>query len=84
VPLTALRIVQGEESLLLYQFGTMTAKHYFCGTCGIYTHHQRWSDPNVYGFNIACLEGVNPFDLDAVPTSDGINHISDRQEGGVV
>jgi hypothetical protein len=82
VPLNSLRIVQGEDSLRLYQFGTMTAKHYFCGNCGIYTHHQRRSDPNVYSFNIACLEGVNPFDLGAVPTSNGINHVSDRKDSG--
>ncbi len=78
VPLAGLRVVKGEDALRLYQFNTMTARHYFCGVCGIYTHHQRRSDPSVYGYNVACLEGVNPFDLSEVPTSNGINHISDR------
>jgi len=78
VPLTALRVVQGAQDLKVYQFGTMTARHYFCGHCGIYTHHQRRSDPNSFGYNVACLEGVNPFELESVPTSDGIHHISDR------
>jgi Uncharacterized conserved protein len=77
-PLTGVRIVKGEENLSLYQFGTMTAKHYFCKTCGIYTHHQRRSNPNQYGVNAACLEGVNPRDLDPVPWSDGVNHPTDR------
>ncbi|OOY11797.1 aldehyde-activating protein [Thioclava marina] len=77
-PLTGIRIVKGEENLSLYQFGTMTAKHYFCKTCGIYTHHQRRSNPNQYGVNAACLEGVNPRDLDPVPWSDGVNHPTDR------
>lgn len=77
-PLSGLRIVKGAENLTLYQFGTHTAKHWFCRICGIYTHHQRRSNPNEYGVNAACLEGVNPRDLDPVPWSDGVNHPSDR------
>jgi hypothetical protein len=30
------------------------------------------------GYNVGCLEGVNPFDLLAVPTHDGVNHPADR------
>ncbi|MGM0824976.1 MAG: GFA family protein [Pseudomonadota bacterium] len=48
-----------------------------CSNCGIYTHHQTRSNPNVYGFNVGCLEGINPCDLDGVAVSDGINHESD-------
>lgn len=77
-PLNAIRIVRGEDALSLYQFGTMTAKHYFCRYCGIYTHHQRRSNPNEYGVNAGALDGVNPRDLDPVPWSDGVNHPSDR------
>ncbi|AQS49298.1 aldehyde-activating protein [Thioclava nitratireducens] len=77
-PLSGIRIVKGEDNLTLYQFGTMTAKHYFCKTCGVYTHHQRRSNPNQYGVNAACLEGVNPRDLDPVPWNDGVNHPTDR------
>lgn len=71
-------IVKGEEALRLYQFNTLTAKHYFCGHCGIHTHHQRRSNAQEYGYNVACLEGVNPFEIGDVPTSDGINHPADR------
>lgn len=78
VPLTAIRIVQGADSLRLYQFNTRTAKHYFCCHCGIYTHHQRRSNPGEYGYNVGCLEGVNPFELGPVPTMDGIHHPADR------
>ena len=78
VPLDGLTIVSGADALRLYQFGTNTAKHYFCGTCGIYTHHQRRSHPNEYGYNVGCLEGVNPFDLGEIETADGVNHPSDR------
>ena len=78
VPLSGLRIIKGEEALKLYQFNTMTAKHYFCSNCGIYTHHQRRINPNECGYNVGCLEGVNPFDLGQVPTLDGVHHPLDR------
>lgn len=72
----------GEEALTLYQFNTGVAKHYFCSKCGIYTHHQRRSNPNEYGVNAACLKNVSPFDFDEVPVYDGVNHPSDRGPGG--
>jgi hypothetical protein len=78
VPLSGLRIVQGADALTLYRFNTGVARHYFCSRCGIHTHHQRRSSPHQYGYNIACLEGINPFLLGAIPTSDGINHPADR------
>ncbi len=78
VPLDGIKIIKGEDSLSLYQFNTHTAKHYFCSKCGIYTHHQRRSNPHQYGFNVACLEGVNPLELENIPTYDGVNHPVDR------
>ncbi len=79
VPLDGLRILEGEDNLKLYQFNTKTAKHYFCSVCGIYTHHQRRSNPQEFGINIACLDGVDPFELTNVPVLDGINHPSDQK-----
>lgn len=78
VALAGLRIVKGSEHLRLYEFNTHTAKHYFCGNCGIYTHHQRRSNPEQYGFNVGCLEGINPFAIADVPVEDGVNHPKDR------
>lgn len=78
VPLDGLRIVKGEADLRLYQWGTRTARHYFCGTCGIYTHHRRRSNPNEYGVNLGALEGVNPRDFEGFRWADGVNHPSDR------
>ncbi len=75
--LGGLAITQGEEALGTYQFNTGTAKHYFCSRCGIYTHHQRRSNPNQYGVNAACLEGISPFDFAEVPVLDGVRHPSD-------
>jgi hypothetical protein len=78
VPLDGLRVARGQDVLRLYQFNTRTARHYFCSFCGIYTHHQQRSDPSRYGFNVACLDGVDPFLLEPVATTDGVNHPSDR------
>ena len=79
VPLDGLRITGGEEKLTLYRFNTMTAEHYFCSVCGIYTHHKRRSNRDQYGFNVACLDGVDPFALGEIPVVDGINHPCDRK-----
>ena len=73
--------VQGEGNLTLYQFNTGTAKHYFCKICGIYTHHQRRSDPSLFGINVACLAGVSPFDFAEVPVVDGVAHPADTGGG---
>lgn len=80
VELKDLTIDEGEDQLSLYQFNTNTARHYFCSRCGIYTHHQRRSNPALYSLNIACLEGIDPFVLANVPVLDGENHPSDRAE----
>ena len=77
-PLDGIKIVKGADNLTLYTWGTGTAKHYFCSVCGIYTHHQRRSNPQEFGFNVACVDGVDPFSFKDVPVSDGINHSRDQ------
>jgi hypothetical protein len=79
-PLDGLTVVRGADKLTLYTWGTGTAKHYFCSVCGIYTHHQRRSNPNEYGVNLGTLEGVNPRDLGNIGWVDGVNHPSDTAE----
>ena len=68
----------GEEALTLYQFNTRVAQHYFCSRCGIHTYHRRRSNPTQLSVNVACLEGVSPFDFEDVPVIDGTNHPTDR------
>ena len=79
VPLAGLRVVAGEDVLALYQFNTKTARHYFCSICGIHTHHQRRSTPTEYSYNVACLDGVDPFDIPTVREIDGVHHPSDER-----
>jgi len=75
VPKENLRLLTPWEDLTLYQWGTRTAKDYFCSTCGILPF-RRPSDPTPqelregvqpfdgWTINVRCLEGV---DLDALP-----------------
>ena len=75
--LDGVRILSGAEHLTEYRFNTGVARHYFCSRCGIYTHHQRRSNPREFGVNVACLAGVSPFDFAEVPVTDGVHHTSD-------
>ncbi|SHG81610.1 GFA family protein [Marivita hallyeonensis] len=68
-----LHVVKGEENLTLYSFGTHTAQHFFCKTCGIYTHHKRRSNPREFGLNLGAIDGVNPADYEPMVWVDGIN-----------
>ena len=73
-------ITRGEDKLATYRFNTRTAEHHFCSVCGIYTHHKRRSNPDQLGVNVACLEGVSPFDFTKVVVYDGQRHPSDNPE----
>lgn len=73
-------ITGGEDNLATYRFNTRTAEHHFCQNCGIYTHHKRRSNPNQLGVNVACLEGVSPFDFREVVVYDGQRHPGDNAE----
>ena len=76
----AFRITKGEDKLATYRFNTKTAEHHFCSVCGIYTHHKRRSSPDQLGVNVACLEGVSPFDFEEVIVYDGSRHPADNPE----
>ncbi|QFU09033.1 Glutathione-dependent formaldehyde-activating enzyme [Rhodobacteraceae bacterium THAF1] len=72
-----IEVTKGADVLALYQWGTRTAEHHFCSICGIYTHHRRRSNPNEYGVNAACIDGVDVRTLEPIPWNDGVNHPSD-------
>src|SRR5205809_3725946 len=74
------QLTQGEGKLAIYRFKTGVAEHHFCSICGIYTHHKRRSNPNELGVNVACLEGVSPFDFQEVKVNDGQRHPGDNAE----
>ncbi|GAB2668748.1 GFA family protein [Arenimonas aestuarii] len=71
VPIERLRVVKGVDKLTLYQWNTKIARHYFCSICGIYTHHQRRSVPTEYGFNLACIIGIDMAAIGPIGSSNG-------------
>jgi hypothetical protein len=73
-------ITNGADKLGTYRFNTRTAEHHFCTVCGIYTHHKRRSNPDQLGVNVACLEGVSPFDFRELVVFDGNRHPADDEE----
>ena len=80
LPKENVKLVKGQDSLKLYQYHTKVAEHYFCSNCGIYTHHKMRSNPNMVGVNVACIEGINPFELGDIVVNDGINHPLDQKK----
>ena len=80
LPKENVKLVKGQDSLKLYQYHTKVAEHYFCSNCGIYTHHKMRSNPNMIGVNVACIEGINPFELGDITVNDGINHPLDQKK----
>ena len=67
---TALRIVAGEAELTLYQFGTMTAKHYSCRHCGVSPLTRPRLDPTRWAVNLRCIDGLDLSSL-AIRKFDG-------------
>ena len=76
--LAGLTVLKGQDRLATYRFNTGVAEHHFCSTCGIYTHHRRRSNPDQLGVNVACLEGLSPFDFPELVVNDGELHPSDN------
>ncbi|KAF1029548.1 MAG: hypothetical protein GAK40_00434 [Burkholderia plantarii] len=56
VPRTQFRITRAEAPLRQYRWNSGLARHYFCGTCGIYVYHQRRSNPDMLSVNAMCID----------------------------
>lgn len=71
VPLSAFRILQGEEQLTSYRFNTGVAKHTFCKICGVKPFYVPRSNPDGMDVNLRCLD-VKPTNVNVV-AFDGQN-----------
>jgi hypothetical protein len=69
---SALEILSGQSELALYQFGTRTAKHYFCRHCGVRPFTRPRLNPAMWAVNLRCVPEI---DAESLPTSvfDGAN-----------
>ena len=74
-----LEVVKGADKLSTHTFHTHAAQHYFCSACGIYTHHVPRINPEMFGVNVGCIEGVDMDALGEIAVNDGINHPMDQK-----
>jgi hypothetical protein len=68
----ALRLLQGEDMLSDYQFGSGTIHHLFCRRCGIKPFgrgHLEVLGGTFYAVNMACLDDVPAAALAAAPVT---------------
>ena len=56
VPASRFRLLQGEDALVDYRFNTGTARHRFCGHCGIKSFYIPRSHPDGFDVNARCLD----------------------------
>ncbi len=79
------RLLQGEESLTDYTFGTNTIHHLFCSRCGVKPFGRAYLDVSFrgetlrgefYAVNVACLDDATADELDRAPVryEDGRNN----------
>lgn len=54
------KVTSGDASLAEYQWNTKLAHHYFCKNCGIYTHHKPRTMQDKIGFNVGCVDKLDP------------------------
>ena len=73
------KIIKGKEKLKVYKFHSKVANHYFCGNCGIYTHHNPRINPKMTGFNLGCVDEIDIFQLENIIVNDGKNHPLDKK-----
>jgi len=59
IPPDAITITVNNGALKTYQFGTMTARHHFCGTCGIHTFVETRLNPGHYRINLGCVDTLD-------------------------
>jgi len=69
VPASRFRLLTERTALTEYRFGTGTARHLFCSTCGVKSFYVPRSNPDGFDINLRCVDPatvaattVKPFD----------------------
>jgi hypothetical protein len=53
------RLLTPRDAIETYEFGTRTAKHWFCRVCGISSFRRSRISPEHIDVNVRCLQGVD-------------------------
>ena len=70
-----MKLQEREDELMnIYQFGTKTAKHLSCRTCGISCYYYPRSHPEGVSINARCVEGGIPDTEHNITPFDGRNY----------
>eukprot|EP00892_Ulva_mutabilis_P004701 jgi/Ulvmu1/2602/UM014_0053.1 len=56
VPAQFFKITAGQDNLQEYRFGTKTAIHLFCKTCGVTPFYVPRSNPDGFAITVACIK----------------------------
>lgn len=56
VPHGDFTLLNGQDALVSYRFGTGAAEHLFCGTCGIKSFYQPRTHPEAWSVHFRCLD----------------------------
>ena len=72
-PIEDVKIENGAEYLVHYKWNTKVATHHFCSNCGIMTHHQRRTTPEICGINIGCIDEFDYRSFQDVPMNNGVD-----------
>ena len=72
VPHGDFTLLQGEEALASYRFGTGAAEHLFCRICGVKSFYQPRSHPDSWSVNLNALDDGSGLSI-TVRAFDGRN-----------
>lgn len=74
-----LAVNAGETALSLYQFGSDTARHWFCQHCGIHVFGRPRTAPHRYSVNARCMDDFHEhFKNLPMVSFDGVHHPADE------
>ena len=72
VPHEDFKLLSGGDALVSYRFGTGTAEHLFCGTCGVKSFYQPRSHPGAWSVNLNAVDDISGLTV-SISRFDGRN-----------
>lgn len=82
VPISDFKLLTAESAASTYTFGTHTAKHMFCKTCGVVSYFYPRSNPDGIAVNVHCLDPGTVNNITIKPF-DGQNWEQSYEETGI-